>query len=270
MKGNEIKCLLDKYFANKASKEEVEKINTLYEKQIKENLKVERGEEELKRELFSGIKNRTVHRESKQVFLNRVDRIFITVSLLLLSAVLFTELIPWRSKGVVSTVYKSDNQVESFFLPDGTKIWLNQETEIRYTRNAGNRNVELLKGEIFVSVYKDTLNPFTVKVGTLVSTVHSTCVNVKSLYGGRMTDIVVKRGKAHIADGIRDLGTLGVNDLLCYDSHTRQTQRMKVNAMDRIKWRTEGMDIEDVTKLKRVVQTKPDQQIYKIITPYTI
>ncbi len=71
-------------------------------------------------------------------------------------------------------------------LTDGTKVWLNSETELRYPRGFdGNERVVYLKGEAFFKVSKDKARPFKVVTENSVTTVLGTEFNVNN-YGENM------------------------------------------------------------------------------------
>jgi len=66
-------------------------------------------------------------------------------------------------------------------LPDGTKIWLNAETTLKYPEKFTGKNREVsLDGEAFFDVAKDEKKPFTVKTSDLDITALGTTFNVKS------------------------------------------------------------------------------------------
>jgi len=66
-------------------------------------------------------------------------------------------------------------------LPDGTKIWLNAETTLKYPEKFTGKNHEVsLDGEAFFNVAKDEKRPFTVKTSDLDITALGTTFNVKS------------------------------------------------------------------------------------------
>jgi len=66
-------------------------------------------------------------------------------------------------------------------LPDGTKIWLNAETTLKYPERFGGKCREvILDGEAFFDVAKDENRAFTVKTSDLDITALGTSFNVKS------------------------------------------------------------------------------------------
>ena len=86
-------------------------------------------------------------------------------------------------------------------LPDGTSIFLNGNTRIRYDRKsfASNRTLFLDQGEAFFRVRRDTLHPFKIETGGVSVAVLGTSFNVnKSMYTKHVT-IEVKTGRVRVS-----------------------------------------------------------------------
>lgn len=68
-----------------------------------------------------------------------------------------------------------------FVLEDGTEVWLNAESSLRYpNRFDGTRREVELKGEAFFKVAQDTARPFVVTAGEIVTEVLGTEFNVRT------------------------------------------------------------------------------------------
>lgn len=78
-----------------------------------------------------------------------------------------------------NTIVVPRGGIYSLILSDGTKVFLNSESELRYPVRfiEGNREVDL-KGEAFFEVTPDSLRPFIVKTGELQTRVLGTSFNV--------------------------------------------------------------------------------------------
>lgn len=85
-------------------------------------------------------------------------------------------------------------------LPDGTRVWVNQNTEIQYPAHFGEneRNI-VLKGEAFFEVARDSSRPFIITSGAIKTTVLGTSFNVKA-YEGKTTEVQVRTGKVKVQD----------------------------------------------------------------------
>ncbi|BDD07582.1 anti-sigma factor [Fulvitalea axinellae] len=74
-------------------------------------------------------------------------------------------------------------------LPDGSKVWLNADSELRYPKRFdGERNISL-KGEAYFEVKKDSLRPFKVSAGKTITTALGTAFNI-STYKDREAEVV--------------------------------------------------------------------------------
>lgn len=86
-------------------------------------------------------------------------------------------------------------------LPDGTRVWVNENTEIQYPEQfADNRRAVALKGEAFFEVAKDPSRPFIITSGAITTTVLGTSFNVKA-YAGAQPEVHVRTGKVKVEGG---------------------------------------------------------------------
>ena len=87
-------------------------------------------------------------------------------------------------------------------LSDGTRVWLNAESRLRYPSvfPEGERVVEL-QGEGFFKVAHDAARPFKVKVGELVTEVLGTEFNVRA-YSREDTHVTLLQGSVRVTDKV--------------------------------------------------------------------
>lgn len=85
-------------------------------------------------------------------------------------------------------------------LPDGTKVWLNSESSLRYPTafNDGERRVAL-KGEAYFEVAKDTKHPFIVSAADVDTEVLGTKFNVRS-YKAEELHVTLVQGKVQVTN----------------------------------------------------------------------
>ncbi|MCK3685731.1 FecR family protein [Maribellus sp. YY47] len=90
-------------------------------------------------------------------------------------------------------------QIAEIVLADGTHVWLNAESTIRYSNafNAKNRKVEL-SGEAFFDVVKDEKNPFSVKVDEMQVKVLGTSFNINAYPGNNLLETTLVEGKIEL------------------------------------------------------------------------
>ncbi|MDB5159499.1 MAG: anti-FecI sigma factor, FecR [Mucilaginibacter sp.] len=85
-------------------------------------------------------------------------------------------------------------------LPDGTTVWLNSGSTIKYAENLlvdGKREVTL-NGEAYFDVKHDTEHPFIVHAGKLNVVVLGTAFNVKAYQGDAYMETTLIRGKVEV------------------------------------------------------------------------
>ena len=78
-------------------------------------------------------------------------------------------------------------------LSDGTRVWLNSDTEIRYPVAFGkDRRMVFLSGEAYFEVEKDAERPFFVVVDDMEIKVYGTSFNVNTHHAGRVQTTLVE------------------------------------------------------------------------------
>lgn len=85
-------------------------------------------------------------------------------------------------------------------LPDGTTVWLNSGSTIKYAENLvinGKREVTL-NGEAYFDVKHDTEHPFIVHAGKLNVVVLGTAFNIKAYQGDAYMETTLIRGKVEV------------------------------------------------------------------------
>lgn len=110
----------------------------------------------------------------------------------------------WRSlqvkalpqKSIVSTKNGCKSTIE---LPDGTQVWLNAGSRIKYDENYGKENRELtLTGEAYFDVVHDAKRPFILHTGKMDIKVLGTAFNVKAYPGDGITEAALIRGSIEV------------------------------------------------------------------------
>lgn len=111
--------------------------------------------------------------------------------------------------------------IQKVLLPDGSTAWLNENTELAYHKGfAGDRSIELRRGEGFFDVKKDPAHPFTVTSNGLTTTVLGTSFSAKLIGGSGDLKISVVTGKVMVSRPSDTLGILQPSQRLRYDRHT--------------------------------------------------
>lgn len=107
---------------------------------------------------------------------------------------------------VVSTARSSQYEL---VLPDGSRVWLNSGTSIRFPASFSSkeRSVELL-GEAWFDVQHANEIPFVIHSGNIVTSVMGTAFDIKAYPGEHAMIVAVQRGRVKVQSGNRSLATL--------------------------------------------------------------
>lgn len=90
-------------------------------------------------------------------------------------------------------------------LEDGTKVWLNAATELRYpVAFEKDRRMVYLKGEAYFEVEKETHRPFIVCAGPVEVKVYGTCFNVNN-YAADCIEAVLVSGSIGMNEGAEEI-----------------------------------------------------------------
>ena len=135
-------------------------------------------------------------------------------------------------------------------LPDGTNLWLNAGSEVKYsipfTRE--NRKVEL-SGEAFLDVVKNEQSPFVVKSGNAEVEVLGTQFNVNAYPEAEKIQVALKEGKVKFKfrkeDGNVKTAELNPNDYLQFDRNDKTARLENTNIEKYIAWHQHIMILDD-------------------------
>jgi ferric-dicitrate binding protein FerR (iron transport regulator) len=101
-----------------------------------------------------------------------------------------------KHETAIASISSPRGQITSLKLFDGSTVWLNSESTIKYSSdfNTGNREV-YVEGEAYFEVTYDEKNPFIVNLENSQVKVHGTSFNVKAYPGSDQVEAVLMEGK---------------------------------------------------------------------------
>lgn len=104
-----------------------------------------------------------------------------------------------KSPNQFNTVYAETKTLNELVLKDGTKIWLNNNTTLKYPKRFS-RNIRevILEGEAFFEVEKDPDKPFIIKTNQTLTTVLGTSFNIRAYPNENKTTVSVATGKVQM------------------------------------------------------------------------
>ncbi len=126
-------------------------------------------------------------------------------------------------------------------LPDGTKVWLNAGTSVKYKNNYGvaNRNITLT-GEAFFDVAKNKNLPFNVETSAITITAIGTQFNVKAYSEENVIETTLIEGSVSLKtvnDNLKTPYLLKINEKAVFSKSTKtlaiSNTTQKVNAVNK-------------------------------------
>jgi ferric-dicitrate binding protein FerR (iron transport regulator) len=144
-------------------------------------------------------------------------------------------------------------------LPDGTDLWLNAESKIKYGIPFIREKREVvLTGEAFLKVVKNDKKPFIVNAGAATVKVLGTQFNVKAYPEDELIEIALTEGSVEFAgitsEGKKATAKLAPNDYMALDKTTGNLVLENKNLNKHISW-VKNTIIFDETPMSEVAKT---------------
>ena len=132
-------------------------------------------------------------------------------------------------------------------LPDGTRIYLNAGTTLRYPDHfAGGFREIFLSGEAYLEVSRDTSRPFIVRTDDMDVRVLGTVFNVNAYPDGSYVRTTLVEGKVETSCGGERI-VMKPGTQVAYDKATRQADYFPVDVRHFISWKDGYYDFRDMT-----------------------
>lgn len=158
-------------------------------------------------------------------------------------------------KGEMKEVIALGGEVKEVVLPDGSHIWLNENSRLSYTDDFSPRTLEL-SGEAFFEVARDEQHPFTILSESATIQVLGTSFNVKAYQQVDSVVVTVKTGKVAVENRkvaengvVLTPGEVGV-------VYKKQSKVKKVNNTDEnfMAWKTKELFFDQIP-LREVIKS---------------
>ncbi|MFK7932703.1 MAG: FecR family protein [Saprospiraceae bacterium] len=169
----------------------------------------------------------------------------------------------WYQNATLATEWvtlTAEQEVEQIELADGTKVWLNQNSELRYptTFSTKNRPVELT-GEAYFAVAKDAQRPFSVQLKNTTVTVLGTEFNIKQAVDFATTEVAVKEGKVRVvANQSEEKVILKANEKTLFEAATNALSPAQIdNNLNQLAWQRQRLQFKN-TPLSEVLNAVAD------------
>ena len=142
-------------------------------------------------------------------------------------------------------LHMAEQGVNTVDLPDGSRVYLNEGSEITYPARFKQERSVSLKGEAFFEVMSDPANPFTVSSGKVMISVLGTSFNVKEMATSQDVEVFVESGRVRMSvDNSEQAISLGPGDL----GHQAESGLARTEQRDPnyISWKTKDFKFVDV------------------------
>lgn len=138
------------------------------------------------------------------------------------------------------TCLKSGDSVKEIELPEGTKVWMNKNTTLKYKITSGEPTIceVQLKGEGYFDVPKNKGRQFIVQTQRMKINVLGTEFNVKALPGKTNEETSLIDGKILVEGVNKDCLILSPGEKVSVDNHSSELNVKKVNSGLQGCWRS--------------------------------
>jgi transmembrane sensor len=206
--------LLDKFLKKEATVEEIRQLNEWFfhpdametlsvffaAKWESATVKMDAAiQDEMLHNLLSKVKEQTPYKKRWHAVLKYAAAILLPVVLGIGSYFLFGKTAVSDNKEMIVRV--ENGQKANLQLPDGTRVWLNSGSSIRYNKSYNQRDrIIALDGEAYFEVAKDKQRPFIVKANSLSVRAVGTIFDVKAYANDNTITTTLIEGKVNVYD----------------------------------------------------------------------
>ena len=155
----------------------------------------------------------------------------------------------WHTKQshAYTVIATQNGEQKGVTLPDGSRLTLNAGTTLYvYNDFSGTRRIDLVDGEVFFDVKRDTLRPFQIHNNDFTVSVLGTSFSVSAYAGLKKFAVGVVTGKVSVKKDTTTLSILPKDQQLVYN---KQQQAYVVTAADEslLAWRNGRVLLNDVS-----------------------
>lgn len=207
---------------------------------------------------FSGIRHEEAEAprlEKRKIFRSKALKYCIAAAAaaaLFLTGAATSELLTGKRQETV--LMASSENISSYTLPDGSKVWLNKNSWLTYNQRFGKRTRQVaLKGEGYFEVNRDERRPFIVKMqNDLDIKVLGTTFNACNYPSLNKAEVILRSGSVQVSDnGRNEHVILKPNQKFTWNEGTAEIS--SVNAMNCCRWFEHRLVFDNV-KLKDILE----------------
>ena len=207
---------------------------------------------------FSGIRHEEAEAprlEKRKIFRSKALKYCIAAAAaatLFLTGAATSELVTGKRQETV--LMASSENISSYTLPDGSKVWLNKNSWLTYNQRFGKRTRQVaLKGEGYFEVNRDERRPFIVKMqNDLDIKVLGTTFNACNYPSLNKAEVILRSGSVQVSDnGRNEHVILKPDQKFTWNEGTAEIS--SVNAMNCCRWFEHRLVFDNV-KLKDILE----------------
>ena len=207
---------------------------------------------------FSGIRHKeaeTPRLEKRKIFRSKALKYCIAAAAaaaLFLTGAATSELLTGKRQETV--LMASSENISSYTLPDGSKVWLNKNSWLTYNQRFGKKTRQVaLKGEGYFEVNRDERRPFIVKMqNDLDIKVLGTTFNACNYPSLNKAEVILRSGSVQVSDnGRNEYVILKPDQKFTWNEGTAKVS--SVNAMNCCRWFEHRLVFDNV-KLKDILE----------------
>lgn len=155
-----------------------------------------------------------------------------------------------KEQVLIQTISSRQGMVSQFALDDGTKVWLNSNSELKFPVHfTGKMREVALKGEAYFEVVKNAAHPFRVNAKDLHVDVLGTSFNVVSYEDDNQTEVVLVEGKVSLSSGNdlarRECLTMSPGQRSVYQEKSQNISTEEVDVEKYTAWRDGNLIFKD-------------------------
>lgn len=159
------------------------------------------------------------NKKNKWLLIRRYAAIACSLIIIGLGSYYITRMSLYSMKEFIVSVDKG--QKANLILPDGTSVWLNSDSRIKYDNayNTNDRRI-ILEGEAYFEVAKDKEKRFIVTANNIDVEALGTSFNIKSYQTDKTVTVTLVEGKLKVSDNKKDM-LLNPNERLTYNKENK-------------------------------------------------
>jgi transmembrane sensor len=143
------------------------------------------------------------------------------------------------------TEYTTKDSVRIVNLPDGSKVFLNCNSELKVLkREIGNQRKVYLTGEAFFDIFHNLKRPFIVQTSNTITLVHGTSFNLKTAPTGDIVSLITGKIKFCNIEGTDSL-SLVPGEMVSYNAQRKELKKTLFLNNNFLAWKTKILEFNN-------------------------